>query len=314
MKTTLKMILFEMLLIAGLPALAMNSIKLDELELPPLYDLTDKSNKAPWQEKYWHTHVWPKSEAMYAQEHLNDGLIAAIYNNNEGAVKNLLDQKAEAHYITCSGGRYFTALHKAAEHCNPNIIKMLINANANVYQADNSKCKFTPLMLAITFDGDAHPALDIKLSVQYLLDEITRLTPLEKTNIQQMRFAWLCCSRTLQLPKDLRILIARKLYEPYARKFRGRVLYTCDYQPSIIKLAEFATHPRAAEILANLTGQAREDYEEAYGEHKPNIPAARLIGNCLDLDYLTEHVHTQTLLPKRVKSAVQIQEKEENEN
>lgn len=282
-------------------ALAMDPSSLAELELPPMYDLTDKSSDAPWQKKYWHTHVWPKSDEMYAQRNLNADLMNAIDDNDEGAVKSLLDQKAEAHYITCSGGRHFTALHKAAENCHPMIIKMLLDAGANVYQADNSEYKFTPLMLATMWDKDAHPALDIKLSVQYLLDEITRLTPREISNIQQMRLTWLCCSRALKLPKDLRILIARKLYVPYARKFQGRVLYTCDYAPGIIDLATFATDPRAEEILESLTGPAREEYEEAYGNNKPDIPGARLIGKCLDLDYLTEQIHEQTLLPKLEK-------------
>jgi hypothetical protein len=283
-------LLAGIMLIAGSPALAMESAPSDNGESSSIYDLTDEMHVT------YSSSIWEKQNPVdeetriqwqkeKEQEELNSKLSRAVENNEDEAVASLLAQKADPNYVNFRWGKQFSALHSAAARRHPKIIKMLLDANAEVARTSSlyDPC-CTPLLIALLWQVKQHHAFDITLSMQYLLDEITRLTSQEKSDIQQTRFAWLCCSHAMKLPKDIRRLITKKLYADYAIKLQQQLF--CAFNKPL--------------------GFTREFYKHIYELDVIDVPTARLIEEHLDPEFLIERVHMQTLLPKLEKMETKI--------
>lgn len=271
------------------------------MELPSIYDLTDYSDSSAWCIKYHFTDVplGNQTEAMWNQKELNNKLTSAACKNKLEKVRHVLNEGAEVTYIDSRGGIQYTALHEAAANAHPEITKILINAGANIYQP-NSK-GLTPLVCSIMFwqKNEHHSALNIKQTVQHIVDAIVQLTPEEKTAVQNSRKIWLLCMQRnrITLPKEIRILIIRHVYTEYAHKHKQLMKYACGNIENFLDMALFCALPNAEEILAQ--PEVKQEYESIFGDFDLNIPAARLIGERLHLGFLRNLVHQQTLIPKK---------------
>jgi len=139
-------------------------------------------------------------------------LYAATGSQNYELVKVLLNAHADANGLSCFEE---APLHEAIRNGRQDILQALLQAGADIYYRRVWGSYPVALRLAAEHQGPA---------TQILLDAITALAPHEKGLIKNW-FLVNCRLRHEQrgLPKDLRLLIARYLYQSLIRDVQNRL-------------------------------------------------------------------------------------------
>jgi hypothetical protein len=185
-------------------------------------------------------------------------LSLAANKNQVETVKTLLEHNAIVDQLDELEN---TALMHASDS---NIITMLLAAGASIDHQNQSK--MTALYKAICYSSSK--------VLTSLLQAITQLTKNEKDSIKN----WLLAEQRLgaRLPKDLKMLIAKTIYQLFAQDLRECIIRAGGTSPSWIALTS-------------------RNYSEDTG-----TLCVKQIRQYLNLDFLENLVRVQCLLPKQI--------------